>query len=737
MAQPVWTLSVDLQTKTATFQSGLADAAKAARSSFTEIKDGANEMGRETGYSMTEARHSVMLLGEEFGIHLPRALTSFIAGLGPIGTALQAAFPFLAIAAGVTLLIEHLEKMKSAAEQIGEKAAAWQKLTDANEEYGDSLRVTNERLKQELAALNGGMTNSLAMALKEASVQADQLAGHLQEDLDKAMKLVEGQQVNLWSKLLNTQGSTDVTDKLRADFDAAKQVIERGKEQIRQASESGNASAVQSAETEARVNAQKSFGDMIVWVGHQLDDASAKQQKYNAESTADKILPTSLAYSDQSQRIAVLKGALSGLHQEYDNTTLAFSNEQLKIKLEGAKEAKAQIIDLIGIVGPYTAMRQKMVEADEKAGEERMRMETAVSAFLAQEYQKQLEQQHDASTRANNEAAKDAESMRNVSKIETTGAASAYIISKQQEQIELRAILQKEQTDLTAAHQREISEQQSFISQMQAMAGQTSDSDKKSKYLTSATNAQTQLTAATRQYNEEMAKNQAAIQSSELETAKLNNAWSVFFSQAHQETLTLAATIRGELQSAMTQTTNGFAQGLAKCIVEGKSMGKEMMSVARQMSESMIEGLIRWGIQDLITKMGMKATASQLAGANATASMAGAPFPLDTSAPAFGASMMGTALAFEFGGIVPGAGRGDIVPAMLTPGEAVLPKALTESLTHAARTGHMGGGGEVHVHNHFSPQIHAIDTDGVEKMLNEHHETFANHFTDHVRKQNH
>src|SRR5437879_1461296 len=110
MAQPVWVLSVDLQTKTATFQSGMADAAKSARGAFNDIKRGAGEAGRDTGYSMMEARHGVMLLGEEFGVRLPRALTTFIASIGPVGAAMEAAFPFLAIIVGATLLIEHLRK---------------------------------------------------------------------------------------------------------------------------------------------------------------------------------------------------------------------------------------------------------------------------------------------------------------------------------------------------------------------------------------------------------------------------------------------------------------------------------------------------------------------------------------------------------------------------------------------------------------------------------------------------
>jgi hypothetical protein len=108
MAQPVWILSVDLQTKSATFVTGMGDAAKAARGSFNDIKSGAGEMGAAVGGHMTEARNGVMLLGEEFGIYLPRGLTTFIASLGPVGAAMSAAFPFLAIAVGATLLLGQL-----------------------------------------------------------------------------------------------------------------------------------------------------------------------------------------------------------------------------------------------------------------------------------------------------------------------------------------------------------------------------------------------------------------------------------------------------------------------------------------------------------------------------------------------------------------------------------------------------------------------------------------------------
>lgn len=80
MAAPVWVLSVDLQTKTATFTSGMADAAKSARGAFSEIRDGAGKMGREVGGSMKDARDSVQFLAEGFGVQLPREVRAVYCG---------------------------------------------------------------------------------------------------------------------------------------------------------------------------------------------------------------------------------------------------------------------------------------------------------------------------------------------------------------------------------------------------------------------------------------------------------------------------------------------------------------------------------------------------------------------------------------------------------------------------------------------------------------------------------
>ena len=171
MAQPVWVLSVDLQTKTAIFQTGMAEAAKSARGSFNEIKTGADEMGRTTSGSMMEARHGVMLLGEEFGVHLPRALTSFIASIGPVGAAMEAAFPFLAIVVGATLLLEHLSKLK---------------------EEGQAL--TNSQLNFGTAVSN--VLNGLNDKLLQAGIRADELRGDHLAALNKELQLIDHQSMS-------------------------------------------------------------------------------------------------------------------------------------------------------------------------------------------------------------------------------------------------------------------------------------------------------------------------------------------------------------------------------------------------------------------------------------------------------------------------------------------------------------------------------------------------------------
>jgi hypothetical protein len=86
---------------------------------------------------------------------------------------------------------------------------------------------------------------------------------------------------------------------------------------------------------------------------------------------------------------------------------------------------------------------------------------------------------------------------------------------------------------------------------------------------------------------------------------------------------------------------------------------------------------------------------------------------------------------------VPGVGRGDIVPAMLTPGEGVVPGGVMDGLSRVARSGGFDGGGThyhatTHVHLHAS----ALDSDGIDQVFTKHAGKIQRHFENTLRKMN-
>jgi hypothetical protein len=714
MAQPVWTLSVDLQTKTATFQTGMAEAAQSARGAFSDIKQSANEMadgveqasGR-TNYSMTEARHGVMMLGEEFGIHLPRGLTTFIASLGPVGAAMEAAFPFLAIILGATLLIEHLAKIGEAAEKAAE---AGHKLDDdmtLGLNHAKEALIDAQIEARNLAGLPAWDLLAEKLKMKDADKGVENL-----HRLDGALKL-----------LLEAHGSTsnwnpfnwlDHSDDLIAKAKALQESL-HGKGDTQQIEILGGALAIQtkilnemqsqSGVSAAQLHNQQAYVDLL------REQTAELQAQADAAVTADQNKQT----KDRTKAMADHAKELSDWETYLNNMDKAFEAYVSKARALKAKQAE---------------------DAEREAEMERKATESVLQAAL--ESQKKevegLAKMHDAADKAIADDARMAESKRKIAEIGVSSGTSSYLLSKLQEQERLEAILRQEQADLMSAHQKEVAEQQSFIGKMNELA-MTSSGDGRAKALEEAAVAQDKLTRATMEFNQAMAQNKAAIAASDLETLKLHSSWHLYFAQSNQEMRTLTATLNTQLQSAITQVTTSFSQGMAKSIVEGKNFGASMRKEGEQIAEEMIQHLIQWGVEDMIAKAGMKFSAAQLAGANAVASMAAAPFPLNMSAPAFGATAMGSAMAFEFGGMVPGVELGDVVPAMLTPGEAVLPKNIVDHFKNSGNNDNNSG--VTHVHHHRNEfHMHAIDGVSVERMLDKHSDKFEKHVESHFRKRN-
>jgi hypothetical protein len=175
----------------------------------------------------------------------------------------------------------------------------------------------------------------------------------------------------------------------------------------------------------------------------------------------------------------------------------------------------------------------------------------------------------------------------------------------------------------------------------------------------------------------------------------------VFGSYAKNKTY--AAQITDLWKGTFETIADGAANSLGRAIVYGENLGESLKNVAREALSELISGMIKLGIQMLITQIigktaGAAAAATSMAEAAALASAWAAPaIEADIATLggasaaadiAFGTSLglaqglavASSALHFNKGGLVPGSGLGDSVPAVLTPGEFVLKTSAVRAI---------------------------------------------------------
>jgi hypothetical protein len=721
MAQPVWVLSVDLQTKTATFQSGMSEAARSARESFTEIKSGAGEMGRATSGSMMEARHGVMLLGEEFGVHLPRALTTFIASIGPIGAAMEAAFPFLAIVVGATLLLQHLSKLK---------------------EEGQALTTSQLNFGTTVANVLNGLNDKLL----QAGIRADELRGDHLAALNKELQRIDHQSMEDLAQAFNSVSkAADVTFadlkthwyQFGAGASGAKNALDTFKAQY----ESLLAQGKNKEATDLLAGTRQS-AERVLQLQNQIRENQTKtgsggthQGDYlKFEQASIELKRMGIGYTDkevQAQETLVEALRAQVTAQETINSTKKLDQnnvrqtEQNRGDVDSDKVARAQA----------ESQRQAADEA-EKLWEENYRR--AVDALQENERMKIEATDKGSAARlaAINAAIKEEESKG----LQENGFYRDLLTSR----VKLISQMNDEQREVNAEAGKENANQTATMARLQLAADEETEKHKLAIHrATSEQLAAADVKAVQDSVRIEVAGYNLEIQALDkhaadysvklqaLEDKKLQiekqgqNKIQEIQDQSNQKQL-------AALQKFAAQEENAFATGFSKVLTGKQSFAHMMQNLDGQMASE----AIRFSLMALMAQLTADGR-SQMSSAKKAASKAWASAPNPIIGAVEAAATFVSVMALEQGGIVPGVTRGDSVPALLTPGEAVLPKPLTEGLQNAARSGNFGkSGGDLHVHNHFSPQIHAMDGDSVDRVLTEHKDTFAKHFDDHVRKQN-
>jgi hypothetical protein len=719
MAQPVWVLSVDLQTKTATFTSGLADAAKGARASFNDIKAGAQEMGRETGYSMMEARHGVMLLGEEFGVHLPRALTSFIASIGPIGSAMSAAFPFLAIVVGATLLLEHLHKLKEAGE----------KLTESQERFGtttlDVLNKLDDKLLQAGIRTDELNHNHLAKLNKELELIDHQSMDELVRAFDILSKDADGMFAQLkasWYQFgAGSAGAKHALESFQTQYAS---LLAQGKDQ-----EASNLLSGTRETAEHVLALQKQIRDNQTSTGtggtHQGDYSKFEEAKVALQAL-------SVGYTDKE--VSAQQILVQALQRQVDVQSRV---NELTAKQKGnAKQAEG---DKSG--GEADKQLREQASQERKELEEMQRLweqnyREAVSNLQQNEREKiDATKQGSAARLAAIDAAIREEQTKG---LQDTGFYRGLLTSRVNEarqMVEEEGRLKAEAGKEGAQHELKMGELEVAA---QRDAGQLALSTMRNAYaartalelkLADESNsvklrANQQDIAALDKSGKDYENKLKGLQDKQLELVREHeNEVTQIKDKAEEARNTRILTAQRGLQDAE-------AKGLTSTLMRHESFAKMMDSLGQQVAAGMMETALKAILANDMTKI----SDAKFAARQGWKAGSHFPFPANlVMEPLLAASAFASVMAFEGGGVVPGVGRGDSVPAMLEPGEGVLPKRLMEGLNRSAGG---AGGGDTHIHHHSTYHVQALDSDGVDRVLHEHHETFARHFENHVRRLN-
>jgi hypothetical protein len=804
MAQPVWVLSVDLTTKTASFQTGMAEAAKTARGAFTEIQSGSGAMGAEVGANMSEARHGVMMLGEEFGIHLPRGLTTFIASIGPVGAVMEAAFPFLAIALGATLLLEHLSKMHEAGE----------KLTEDQMKFGTSVQTA---------------FNSLDDKLLQAGIRTDELRNNHVGALAKQLELIDHQSMAELAQEFGALGK--IADSIFADLKKSWYQFGSGSagakasldtftsaydSLLAKADDKGAAALLEGKvareqkildlRKEAASTSQQfsgAGGDPEKFAQHQA--ALNKLKEYGGGFDKDEIaagqtlLDTLQSQVSVQQKVGQLKAANSAnattsSHKSGDGQAAAAARQaaetQMRINEQGIASEKDTADAMLTIhhasIEDRLASDLAFAQRDEEAQRKGNAAEINALDKSGKDYGNQLkglkEKQAEITSAYNlkvaalNSHATIEEAARTVSemqqgereKISNTQEGSAARLAAinagiQEEQAQnikdsgfikdlmLQRVnttrqMAEEEAKLKAEAAKEEASNSEKMGELQIQAEQAAQALMDSSH---RVNAQQRIAEETKTANDEF---QLKMQALDKEIAGLDKAGKEYNNKKKQlqdqerqmtaENANSIAAIAENAQkeqnqrilSADTAFKSAIASGLTKSIMGHQSWAKSVTQMGQQVVAGMIENAIKSMLTQEMTKEKDDAAAARKAfnigmGIGGPAGM--------ILGPLFGAAAFASVMAFEGGGVVPGVGTGDTVPAMLTPGEGVVPKGVMEGLSDMSRNGNMGGGtSHVQMAAHFSPTVHAMDSEGVDRVLEKHNDKFQQHFQRTLRKMN-
>jgi hypothetical protein len=610
-----------LEANTASFTGDLGKAS----GSLKVLANDAEGAGETVDFSMRDARGSMMLLGEEAGIHVPRELRTLIAEIPGVGEAFAALVPLIGAVFALGMIYKFVDAHKRAIQDLSE---------DEKTLYDNATKGAEKFLR----AQEGSIKAAYALAIAQASGDPVRQA-QLRVDEMRAIGVAQDQNM---TQLI------------------AEREVLRG--------------IVTQEEKKAQV----------------IKDSAGHNARTGQKYTVDT--------SDEDEKAQKARDKINEL------------NDLIMAARDHEKESQAQLID-----GEYhvSEVIASLASKDAAKQAEAFRKSSEIMHRAMEERKKAAEE----SVRWDRETTDIAEELdRNLWRDREKRAKEFQTVQQKLAEEDLRH-------STTMARLQESADEQAdkhALAMHQATARQTMEAEIKA----SQDRLTVELAALDRDIEIQKQKGEqgvAALRADENKKTEL-------IKQAANEQARIQKDAEKKRADDVHAAELEMANDIAKTSVQSIMHGKNMAQAFERMGSEMLESAAEYALKIiLLNKEGQLSDASSAATAAFKAVWKAVPFPASAvMAPAAAIGAFTGAISFESGGEIPGFGA---VPIVGHGGETVITKQLTDQVKNSA------GGGNVH-HFHFAPQIQALDSEGMDRVLDKNMDKFTRRIGSELRNRN-
>jgi len=735
------TVVINLRANLAEFKSGMQDASGTASKA-------AKDMAGSMEYSMREARGSLKLVEEEFGVHMPRELNTLLASIPGLGAAFSAMLPLVGVVAAISIISELIKKHKEEQKALAEVALLWGETGSIAQKSNNDTAIALLEVQKQTDELSHNHIAVLKDELKLLNLTTLKNLGKefegITKEADKTFLALQKGETSFW---FGGQWNS-AAEQVKKDLDLWNQKLEKI---TRTASNEDIGKAV-----------QQQLSDVTAALVRERELAGKEEGHKDRIPALERERDVIQAQADVYANLNKEEAANAGLDKK--RTGLEVSGDANKIKeavIAGNKEMQdAEVARVFSAIALSRQESLSVVEASLETARKKHQIDLADResklSILAQETQDELDASNHVFTNANDAMQKKLailkkDPTKNASEIAALDAQMESLATKHETEknnIVRKGVAERSRTirefadeDIANADrdakesERASRELLGFEDEMAKLKADAADqaaqhqlamhnsskrqeleADKKSendKYDAQVSAYQKELAALDKNDADYAAKVTAADHKMELEA------------QAHQNKLTkiedkAAEERKTHVLALETQIRNGIAESAAKAIVEQQNMAQAMKRLGEQMLEEEISLMIRRALMEDKDKLNdAKHNARK---AYKSVMDTALPFPAkEIIAGVEAAVVFAATMAFEQGGIAPENAIG-----LFQKEEMVLPPYISHGLQDMIKNGNhlaapysdgksTGSGGDTHNHN-YNIDARGADS-GVEQRI--------------------